>query len=750
MNAPLSRRALLQAAGALIVTVPLSGAVVAAPVAVKPGPADLDAWIAVGRDGRVTAFVGKFDMGMGLDVAIAQMVGEELDMSADKVELVMGDTFRTVDQGGVSGSRGLANGGVALRAAAAEARRLLGEAASKHLGAPAGSLEAWDGAIWVAGQPKRRVTYAALVGGKGFGAPIKWNGQFGNALAITGEAKPKAAAKYRVVGKPMPRRDVAAKVLGTAEYVSDLRVAGMLHARVILPPAAGAVPVSVDEASLSGIQGAQVVRQKDFLAVLAPVEWDAVRASRALKVSWSKPPPAFPDQAGLYDHIRKSPSVQTSVGPKIGDPDAVFASGARVIEAEYEWPFQSHASLGPACAVADVRPDSATVWTASQKGHAQALGCAKLLGRPPGSVRVITMIGPGAYGRNDAGDAAMAATMLSAKVGKPVRVQGMRHEGTGWDPKGPASVHRARAAVDEKGAILAYDFHTRGFSRAEINFTENDPKETLAGQFAGYDNKPGHNLGLPEDSYDIPARRLAWTSVAPFLDRANPLRASHLRDPMGPQMHFASESFFDEVALATGQDPVAMRLRHMTSARDIAVLRGAAEKAGWVSGPPGARREKRGDVLVGRGVACGRGHGTLIAIVAEVEVTPATGRVWARRVVVAHDCGLVVNPKGLRTVIEGNVVHGLSRALFEEVAFDRSAVTSVDWATYPIIDIADTPETIDIVLLNQPDIDPTGAGEPTTRFVAAAVANAVFDATGVRFRRAPLTPERIKAGLRKV
>ena len=746
----LSRRALLQAAGALIVVGAASPAKAAGFGSAKPPlePAELDSWVAVGKDGRITAYCGKMDVGQGADTAWAQIIGEELDLPAETVDMVMADTGLTIDQGGVSGSTGISNGGAALRNAAAEARRLLGEAAADHLSAPVDKLTAWDGVVSVMGEPARKVTYAELIGGRYFNTKLKWNGQLGSGLQVSGLAKPKSPDQYRVVGKPHPRRDVAGKAFGTAQYVTDKRLPGMLHARIIHPPTAGSLPLSVDDSALKAIPGAQVVRKDDLIAVLAPREWDAVKASEAIKVTWTKVDAPFPAQAQLYDHLRTAPVVASQSAPAVGAVEPAFAGAHKVISADYEWPFQAHASLGPACAVAEVTADKATVWTGTQKPHAQALGAAKLLGRPPGSVRVITLDGPGSYGRNDAGDAAFAALLLSSIVGKPVRVQGMRHEGTAWDPKGPASVHTAKAGVDEKGNIQAYSFQSRAFSRTEINFTENHPKETLVGQLAGFDNEPGNAFGLPEDNYVIPNRAMGWATVAPFLKKANPLRGSHLRDPAGPQMHFASESFFDEVAFATGQDPVEMRLKHMTNARDMAAIRAVAQKAGWKPGPPGARREKRGDVLIGRGIAYGHGHGTLVAIVAEVEVTPATGRIWARRVTVAHDCGRVVNPQGIHNVIEGNVVHGLSRTLFEEVTFDPDAVTSVDWVSYPILSMADAPETIDIVLMDNPHLDPSGAGEPTTRFIPAAVNNAFFDATGVRMRRAPLTRARVKAALK--
>lgn len=748
MNAPvsLSRRALLQAAGALIVAAPaLAAEPGSAPV--RPGPTDLDSWIAIGRDGRATVFVGKYDVGQGVDTAWAQIVGEELDLPASKVDVVMGDTGQCHDQGGVSASSGIAEGGTALRGPAAEARRLLLERASAKLGAPVDQLEAWDGVVSVKGAPKRGVTYAQLIADGPFNTELAWNGKYGSALRAPGKAKPKAVADYRVIGKSTPRRDVAGKVFGTAEYVTDIRVPGMVHARMVLPPTAGSVPVSVNEASLKDIPGARVVRQGDFLAVVAPREWDAVRASQTLEVEWSKVAPPFPGHEALYDHLRNAPVAKEETSPVVGDIAAAFAGAAKIVEAEYEWPYQSHASMGPACAVADVRADRVTVWTATQKAHAMSLGCARLLGRPPGSVRVITLPGPGSYGRNDAGDAGLAAALLSSKVGKPVRLQGMRHEATGWDPKGPASVHKVRAALGADGSIQGYEFTTKGFSRFEVAFLEADPKDTLVGQLTGFKSDLRQGFGTPEERYEFANRRMAWATAPAFLPAANPLRGAHLRDPLGLQMHFASEGMIDEAALATGQDPIALRLRHLKAPRDVALLKAVAEKSGWKVGPPGARRQTRGEVMIGQGVAYGHSHGSIVAMVAEVEVTPSTGRVWARRFWVAHDCGLIVNPKTLHVVIEGNVVQGLSRTLFEEVTFDTAAVTSVDWATYPILDIGDAPETIETILIDRPDVEPSGAGEASTRFVAAAVGNAVFDATGVRFRRAPLTPERIKAGL---
>ncbi len=761
MNAPLntnglSRRALLQAAGALIVSAAPLGQAVAAPAG-KPAlhPTELDSWIAIGKDGQITAYFGKIDMGQGVDVAIAQIVGEELDLPAEKIQLVMGDTFLTCNQGGVSGSTGVQSGGIALRNAAAEARRLLMERAAERLGAPVEKLEAWDGVVSVTGVPSKTLTYAQLVGDGYFNTKLEWNGQYGNALVAKGRAKVKSPDKYRVVGKSVARFDVPEKVYGTLSYVTDFKLPGMLHARIVRPPVAGAAPVSVDEASIKSIPGAQVVRKGELVAVLAPKEWDAVRAARQLKVVWSEAKPALPEQWTLYGHIRSAPASHTEKPADVGDVNAAFGvaadahySGqALLVEAEYEWPFQAHASMGPACAVADVKPGSATVWTGSQKPHAVAQGGAKLLKREPGAVRAISMVGPGSYGRNDCGDAAMEALLLSSLVGKPVRVQGMRHDGTGWDPKGPASVHYARASISVSGDILVHEFESRGFSRIEVDNNEGDPSDTLAGQLTDFPKTPAFAFGVPEDGYAIPARRNRWETIHGFLPKANPLRGSHLRDPVGPQVHFASESFIDELAYAVDTDPIELRLRHLKAPRDIAVIKAAAKLADWKPGGPGSRRGKRGEILTGRGFAFSRRGATLVAVVSDVEVDPATGRVWCRKFHVAHDCGLVVNPQGLRQCIEGNVVQGTSRALFEEVMFDTKNVTSVDWNSYPILDIRDAPESVEIVLLDHPEIPASGAGEPSIRPIAAAIANAIYDATGARLRRAPFTPERVKEAI---
>ena len=462
-------------------------------------------------------------------------------------------------------------------------------------------------------------------------------------------------------------------------------------------------------------------------------------------MTWSTAAAApFPAQAALFDHIRKAPVRKREVETNVGDVDAAFKGAAHVIEAEYEWPFQSHASMGPGCGIVAIDGDRVTVWTGSPKPHYCRDGVAAILGVPADKVHGISLSGSGSYGRNDAGDAAIEAAILAKAVGRPVRLQYMRGDATGWDPKGPASIHRVRAAIDADGKLVGYEFVSKAFSRVDVDTNESKPGNTIGGQLIGATLLYADGFGTPSESYAIANKRLAWETIAPLLERGSPLRTAHLRDPVGPQIHFASESFIDEVASYLRVDPLAFRLRHAKDARDIAVLQAAATKAAWA--PRASPRENaKGLIASGRGLAYAQRSGTRVAIVAEVEVNRSTGHIWARKFTVAHDCGQIVNPNALRHTIESNILHGISRTLLEEVTFSPQTVTSVDWASYPVIEMGDMPETVDVVLIDHPELASSGAGEPSIRPVAAAVANAVFDATGVRLRRVPFSPEHVKA-----
>jgi CO/xanthine dehydrogenase Mo-binding subunit len=741
----LSRRSLLLAGGAMLVRFSPAHANPAHPALT---PDQLDSFIGLQPDGTILAFFGKMDPGQGVDVAIAQIVAEELDVPVTAVQVIQGDSARTVNQGGASGSTGIEKGGVTLRYAAAEARRVLIDRASVKLAAPAAELATSDGSVYRSADPTRRIAYADLLGDGFFDTPLQWNGKIGNDLLSRGVAQPKKISDYKVVGQSIPRTDIARNVFAQQTYVTDIRPEGMLHARMIRPPVAGTEPSSIDLFSIASIPGIRVIHERGLLAVVAEKEWNAIRAVQALKVTWTQPAaPPLPDQAQLYDYLRTAPALTRREEVKIGDVAAAHAAAAKTITAIYEWPFQSHASMAGGCAVVDAKADSATVWTGTQKPHFSQAGVAKLLNLPLEKVHAIWTRGPGSYGRNDAGDAAMDAAYLSRATGRPVRVQYMRDQGTGWDPKGPPSVHLCSAALDGEGKIIGYRFESRGLSRIDVDTNESDPRDTLAGQLLGMGQHSTQGFGYPAEAYEFGAKLLAWETVAPLLKNASPLRTAHLRDPVGPQINFAAESFVDELAAAANADPVAFRLQHLKTPRAIAVITAAAAKFGWQPRPAATLPVTGDDVVRGRGIALAQRAETLVAVAVEVEISRRTGQVRPTRWAVGHDCGLIINPRNLNLTIEGNIIQATSRAVLEEVTYDRERVTSVDWLSYPILDISQMPERIDIVAINRADLPAAGAGEAACRPVAAAIGNAIFDATGIRLRRAPFTPARVKAAL---
>jgi nicotinate dehydrogenase subunit B len=748
-----SRRAFVSSTGALIVTVATSDWVAAATseAGAKPSlkPDRLDSYIAIEKDGTITAYYGKIDGGQGLGTSIAQMVAEEFDVPLERVHVVMGDTARTVNMGGASAATGVSRAGMNLRNMAAEARRLMVDMAAKTLGVPVERLTVSDGVIHDTTDRTKRISYADLIGSGRFDAPVKWNGQLGLGLAVTGQAKIKDPKDFKIIGKSPPRHDLPGKVFGTLEMAPDVRLPGMLHARMIRPKVAGAVPVKVDEGSIKDIPGTRVVWIKDLLAVVAEKEWSAVRAAQTLQVTWADSKPNFPGHDKLHEHIRKAPIVKRHIQAENGNFDTGIEQAVRIIEGEYEFPTHSHSSTGPACAVADVRNGECTIYTSTQKPHYAAEGIAELLDLPREKVRAIWMFGTGSYGRNDQGDATADAAVLSKHLGRPVRVQYMRHEGIAWDPKGTASVNRSKVGLDASGKIIAYENISKAFSRLDVATNEGRAADVLAGHLLGFPLKPDQSFEIPVASYTFDHKRLGWETIPPLMDRASPMRTTHLRDPFGPPILFGSESFMDEVASATDTDPVEFRLRYLTHPRDREAVRIAAEHFGWDKRPSPRNDQKDTDVAVGRGIAYRRHFTTFIALVAEVRVHRKTGVIEPIRYVCAHDVGLIVNPDTLRHVIDRQLVYGTSRTMLEELRFDENMVTSVDWETYPVL-YADFPlPQIDIVLVDRPEEAPSGAAEMALGLVPAAIGNAVFDATGVRLRRVPFTPERVKAALEK-
>ena len=497
----LSRRAFLSASGALVVALTAPAEFARADLIERSivKKDKLSSYISIERDGSVVAYYGKIDGGQGLESAIAQLVAEEIDVPWERVRVVMGDTGLTVDLGGSTAGNGMRQGGVIMRRTAAEARRLLIEMAGKNLNLAPCDLTVTDGVVHAVADLSKRISYADLVEGGKLDGPIAWHG-LAQQLTVKVEAPLKKPSEFKVIGKPMPRRDIAGKVFGTLQQCSDVRLPNMAHARMIRPAVAGAVPVKVDEQSITHIPGAQVVWIKDFLAVVAEKEWNAVRGSEALKVTWSDSNPNFPGHESLFEQIRQAPAVRRAsdplgtgaaapnatgaIAPRIvGSVQDGFKNAVTILEAEYEYPTQSHASMGPACAVADVRDDRATVYTSTQKPHDCAAGIAELLELPLKNVRAIWMFGTGGYARDGQGDATADAAVLSRHLKRPVRVMYSRKEALAWDPKGTATINRSRVGLDAAGKIVAYENISKAFSMEDCNTREQHPADTLAGMW---------------------------------------------------------------------------------------------------------------------------------------------------------------------------------------------------------------------------------------------------------------------------
>jgi nicotinate dehydrogenase subunit B len=693
-------------------------------------PKNVDSFLSVNSDGTVTVFCGKVDLGQGLRIAIRQIAGEELGIGVDKIHYVEGDTALTPDQGRTSGSSGIQGGGMQIRQAAATAREALIGFAAERLNMKADDLVAQDGQV----RPKNGgvgVRFADLIGGRSFN------------LKLDPKAPLKDPATYTLVGKPLPRPDVPAKCTGSFTYMQDFGLPGMLHARVIRPPAIGAKLISVDESSIKHLSGASAVRIKDFLAVVADDEWTAVRAAQALRAQWSAWT-GLPEQDKLIATLRADPDITDEVLLTRGVADAQRSEGAKALSASYFWPMQSHGSIGPSCAVADVRADTATVWTASQGTHGNRKAFARFLRLPQEKVRLIYLDGAGCYGMNGHEDAAADAAIVSRAVGRPVRVQWSRGDEHGWDPKGPPQLLDISGAVGADGQILAW--------RTEMWLPQMTPGlpdiPLLAPAAAGLDDVRGLQPGFIWQNADPPYAAENVQVLVHWLKDA-PLRPAPIRSPGKPANCFAVESFVDELAAAAGLDPVEFRLRGLADARGVEVIRRAAALMNWQSRPsPGHDRDTT--VMRGRGIAYIRykRNETYVAMGMEVAVERTSGRIKVERVACAHDCGQIINPDGVRAQVEGSILQTLSRALMEEVQFNRSRVTSVDWSTYPIMRFSDVPK-LDIELVDRPTQPPLGAGEAACTPVAAALANAVFDATGTRLRAVPFTPQRVKAALNR-
>jgi nicotinate dehydrogenase subunit B len=748
----LSRRQFLKGTGALIVSFnlfpPALDVLAQSAAGGEPDPTQLDSWIAIHQDGTVTVFTSKVELGTGIETALAQIAAEELDVPWRKVKVDMGDTQKTIDQATTSGSRTIERAGPQIRQAAAAARRELLRLASAKLAAPVEKLTVREGVVSVVGNPSKRVSYGQLIGGKRFNVKIQAEGRAGE-LKLAQDVKPKDPKEYQTVGKPVPRFDLPPKVTGERVYVHDVRIPNMLHARVVRPPVINTAPQSIDESSIKHIPGVvKVVREGKFLGVVAKTEWAAIQAAQALKVTWEKPATKLPANVDeLYAYLRNTKSFTTLKAAEKGDPSAALAKAKKQYEANFRWPFQMHGMIGPSCAVADVRGGQATIWSGCQGPFRTRASVASLLNIPETNVRIIYHEASGSYGRMSNDDGAEDAALLSRAVGAPVRVQWSRHDEHGWEPKGPAQTQVLKAGVDDAGKIIAWEFTDYSLPWTVSSITILLASEQIGikskTQGSGNGNQGGGEIYAFENS-KVFAEEIPWIQPEPI-----PLRTSNLRAPGQLSRCFASESLLNEIAADLGVDPIEFRLRYLTGdQRATDVLKTVEEKSRWQKRSSPAL-STNATTAIGTGIAMTRRTGGYAAAVADVEVNKSTGKVTVKRVTLAHDCGLIVNPDGVKNQVEGNIIQGVSRALLEEVTFDGNGVTSLDWNSYPILKFPDVPE-LDIVLINRKDVAPLGAGELSTVPIPAAIANAIFNATGVRMREVPFTPKRVLAGLEAV
>ena len=734
-NCVIDRRNFLKVSGVLVVAFSLEGildamparaAVVAKPVSLT----DVESFIAIDRDGKVTVYCGHVDLGTGVQTAIAQIAAEELDVAFERVTVIQGDTALTPDQGITSGSFSIQGAGMQIRQAAATARQALLLMAAQRLGGPIEGLAVADGVVRSKSSGKQ-VGYGELVAVQTL------------SLTVDKNARLKAPGDYTIVGKPIARIDIPAKVTGQFTYVQDFVIPGMLYGRPVRPPAMEAKLVSVDASSLRGIPGiVKVVREGDFCGVVAETEWAAIKAARQLKVTWTSWA-GLPTQSELWSYVRATEVAKDEITSNAGNAAGAIEKASRRLKATYDFALQTHGSIGPSAAVAEFKDGKLTCWTASQATHALRKQFAQMFSMAEDDVRCIYVEGAGCYGRNGHEDAAADAALMARAVGRPVRVQWMRWDEHGWDPKGPPTLIDLEAGLDVRDNVVAWkgDFYIPVGGPAAVWL--------LAAQLAGRPHREDletgsifQNSAIP---YGFPNRYTICHRLA-----STPLRPSWIRSPGRMQNTFANESFLDEITAAIGADPLEFRLKHIDDPRGTDLLRRLEQLARWEPHKIG-NRGYGGNVLRGRGLSYVHYElsRTYVGIVVDVEVNRKSGKTRVIRASVVHDCGQIINPDGVRNQIEGGVIQTVSRTLIEELKFDRSHVTSLDWASYPILTFPDVPDVV-VDLIDRPKEVPWGAGEPACAVVPSAIGNAIFDATGVRLRSVPFKPGNLKAALARV
>lgn len=702
--------------------------------------AALDVFVLVEASGRITAFHGHVDLGTGIRTALAQIVAEELDVDFDRVRVVLGDTSVTPDFGPTIASETIQVTSAPLRCAAAQARHRLVEMAAVRLGAKADDLVVNDGLVGFRNGDNRSVSYGELLDGERI------------RIALRDDVALKPVSDHRIVGRSQPRVDLVAKATGELVYVHDMRVPGMLHGRVVRPPYGGidagdfvgASLLGVDEESLAHVPGlVALVTEGDFIGVVAEREEQAEEAMRCLRARW-KPVPDMANLVDLEQALMAHPAAPRLLLDK-GDVDGALAAAATRITRNYVWPYQLHGSIGPSAAVAQYDGGRLRVWSGTQNPVPMRADLALLLGIPESAVDVVRMEASGCYGRNGADDVTADAALLSRAVGRPVRVQLTREQEHTWEPKGAAQLMTVDGGLDAQGGVTAYDFSCRYPSNAA---------PSLALILTGRVSNKAAVIQMGDRTaigpYDYENHRVVCHDMPPIA------RAAWLRGVSAMPNTFAHESFIDEAAYAAGVDPIEYRLRYLKDARAAELVRQLAARVDWEKhSEPRMRRDENG-LLHGRGFAYALyvhskfpGYGAAwSAWVTDVAVDPSTGDVSVTKVTVGQDSGRMINPDGVRHQIHGNVIQSVSRVTREEVTFSEVGVTSREWGAYPLLSIAETPP-IDVMMIARPEDDPLGVGESASVPSAAAIANAIYDATGVRFRELPFTPDRILKGLRE-
>jgi nicotinate dehydrogenase subunit B len=748
-----SRKTFLRGSGALVIGFSLAGAGLAGKASAAgptaagymPDATQVDSWLTIGADNTVTVKTSQIEVGQGVTTGLLMLAAEELDVSLAQMRYSPSDTWAVVNSGSTGGSTGIqSSGGPKLRAAAALAKQTLLSLASKSLGVPVSSLSVSNGVVSGGG---KSISYGELVGGKLLSTKMS------PATLNPGQSPAKPVAQYGLVTNRMPRIDIPDKVTGRYTYVHNIRVPGMVHGRVVRPRGQGAFGtgskiLAVDESSIKKIPNVQIVRKGDFLGVVADREYDAIQAAAQLKVTWQDDP-ILPSSGNLWQRMREQDAAgltRTDVPLNIGNVEAGLKASAKTISATYHYGNGGRAVIGPSCAVADVKPDSAVIFTNVQAIHNTGIAVAKMLDLPPAQVRVLRYEGASSFGSAQFLAAAQAAALMSQTIGKPVRVQFMRWDEHGWDNFQAAQMTDMRGGIDGNGKIVAYDYtvfaqpySTDGFSNSPTLV-----EEQLRGTPAAVNGLAKANDPSAGEAYDVANKR--WTGkTMPVLKGY--FRTGSLRSGGEGQLAaFAAEQFVDELAYAAGMDPIEFRRNNITDERWLTAMNAVASAAKWTP-RVAASNLSSANVVTGRGYGAGR-HGSAgySTAIAEIEVNKKTGKITVTHLYNAADHGLVVNPEGVENQMVGASIMGVSRALHEEVLFSKTRVTGLDWVTYPILRFKDAP-TLTNVVLQRPDKLPLGAGEGPITPVPAAIANAFFDATGVRIRHAPMTPARVRAVL---